>query len=136
MVIADSQIKLAEARMKKRLESGPRAISARYDRRVSRIVVKLDTGVELAIPPHLVQGLANARPEDLTDIEVTPTGLGLHFPKLDADIYVPALLEGVLGSRRWMASIMGQAGGVRTSPAKASAARANGKLGGRPRKVA
>ena len=45
-----------------------------------------------------------------------------------------ALLEGFLGSRRWMAAEMGQRGGKATTEAKAAAARENGKLGGRPRK--
>jgi hypothetical protein len=72
----------------------------------------------------------------LGDIEVSLSGAGLHFPKLDADLYVPALLEGVLGSRKWMARSMGRTGGASTSAAKTEAARANGKLGGRPRKTA
>jgi hypothetical protein len=63
-------------------------------------------------------------------------GLGLHFPKLDADLYLPALLDGWLGSRRWMAARMGERGGRARSAAKRTASRANGKLGGRPRKAA
>ena len=72
---------------------------------------------------------------DLSKIEITPTGLGLHWPRLDADLYLPALMEGVFGSRRWMARVMGKAGGRSTSSAKQSAARVNGRLGGRPRKI-
>jgi hypothetical protein len=26
----------------------------------------------------------------------------LHWPKLDADLYAPALLQGIFGSRKWM----------------------------------
>lgn len=69
-------------------------------------------------------------------IEVEALGLGIHFPKLDADLYVPALLEGVLGSKRWMAAQLGAAGGRARSAAKAGASRENGKRGGRPRKNA
>jgi len=103
---------------------------------VSRVVVRLDSGLELAFPPHLAEGLDQAKPDDLVDIEISPSGLGLHFPKLDADLYLPALLEGTLGSRKWMAGLMGKAGGVTKTPAKAAASRQNGKLGGRPRKTA
>ena len=39
-----------------------------------------------------------------------------------------------MGSRQWMASRMGKAGGSASTPAKAQASRANGKLGGRPKK--
>ena len=59
-------------------------------------------------------------------------GLGLHWPVLDADIYVPALLAGVFGSRSWMASVLGAKGGKASTPEKAAAARANGRKGGRP----
>jgi len=43
-------------------------------------------------------------------IEITPTGLGLHWPRWDADLYLPALASGVFGSPRWMAGQMGQKG--------------------------
>jgi len=49
---------------------------------------------------------ARARPAQLAGIEISPSGLGLHFPQLDANLYLPALLEGFLGSRQWMASAM------------------------------
>jgi hypothetical protein len=136
MALTEAALKQAETRMRKRREAGPRAVSAHYDRRTGRVVVLLDTGVELGFPPGLAQGLAAARPQDLAEIEVSPAGTGLHFPQLDVDLYVPSLLEGIMGSRLWMARALGKAGGAQTSEAKAQAARSNGKLGGRPRKSA
>jgi hypothetical protein len=136
MEISDAAVHKAEQRMRERMEATPRAIAARYDRRVSRIIVSLSNGLELAFPPHLAEGLADAKPADLAAIEITPTGLGLHWPKLDADLYLPALLEGVFGSPRWMAGLLGKSGGLARTPAKAAAARANGRKGGRPRKLA
>ena len=112
------------------------AVFARYDRRSARIVIDLNTGVQVAFPSRLAEGLADASPEDLAEIEISPVGLGLHWPKLDADVYLPALLQGVFGSKRWMAAQLGAAGGQARSQAKAVAARANGRKGGRPRKVA
>jgi hypothetical protein len=47
----------------------------------------------------------------------------------------PALLEGFLGSKRWMASQIGKIGGMASTEAKAAAARQNGKVRGRPKKV-
>jgi hypothetical protein len=112
------------------------AIAARYDRRRDRVVVSLNTGLELAFPPHLAQGLEHAAPTDLTEIELSRSGFGIHFPKLDAHLYLPALLQGTFGSKTWMAAQLGAAGGRARSLAKATAARANGKRGGRPRKAA
>jgi hypothetical protein len=112
----------------------PRAVSARYDRRVGRIVLHLSSGIDLAFPPHIAEGLETATPAELTLIEISPSGFGIHSPKLDADLYLPALLEGFLGSRKWMASRLGAQGGKSISAAKTAAARRNGRAGGRPSK--
>ena len=63
-----------------------------------------------------VEGLAGASADELRAMEIDGQGLGIHFPKLDADLYVPAVLQGVLGSRRWMETRRG-------APASAGQAR-------------
>jgi hypothetical protein len=136
MAITDRDIKRAEAAAKAQMAAGPRATSARYDRRRAQIVVSLDNGLELAFSPHLAEGLSAATPMELSTIEISPTGLGLHWPKLDADLYLPGLLNGVFGSPRWMAGLLGKIGGQSRSRAKTAAARVNGQRGGRPRKAA
>lgn len=135
MILTDTEVRQAETRMQAHLHGRPRATSAHYDRRGERIVVSLSNGLELGFPVDLAQGLAGASASDLSKIEITPTGMGLHWPRLNADLSLPALMEGLFGSRRWMARVMGKAGGRSTSAAKQSAARANGRLGGRPRKL-
>ncbi len=125
----------ANARAARRRASGPITVAARYDRRSGRVVVRLSSGLEVTFSPKDAEGLERVRPADLDKIEISPSGFGLHFPKLDADLYLPALLEGFLGSRRWMAARLGRKGGEARSDAKAAASRANGKLGGRPRRV-
>jgi len=134
MEITDEGVRQAEKRMQALRENGF-AVSARYDRRTARIVVNLNTGVQVGLPPRLAEALAGATPADLAEIEISPSGLGLHWPKLDADVYVPALLQGVLGSKRWMAAELGANGGQAHSEVKAAAARENGRKGGRPRKA-
>lgn len=114
----------------------PKALAATYDRRSGRIVVELSSGVQVSFVAVEAQGLEQARPSQLDAIEITPSGLGLHFPEVDADIYIPGLLEGALGTRKWMAAHMGRAGGRSQSRRKIAAARENGKLGGRPKKTA
>ena len=99
-------------------------------------MVDLNTGVQFAFPVKLAEGLAEAAPESWSEIEITPAGLGLHWPRLDVDLYVPALLQGVFGSRRWIAQQLGAQGGRASPEAKAAAARTNGRKGGRPRKPA
>ena len=135
MAITEHELAEAERRMQDVREAG-HAVKARYDRHRGRIVVVLNTGVELTFPPRLAEGLAGAPSESLGEIEISPAGLGLHWPKLDADLYVPALLQGVLGSKQWMARQLGAEGGRARSAAKAEAARVNGRRGGRPKKAA
>jgi hypothetical protein len=118
------------------MKTGPRAVAARYDRRRSRVIVSLDSAVELAFPPDCAEGLAGASAAELSQIEISPTGLGLRWPRLDADLYLPALINGIFGSPRWMAGAMGELGGRSRSSAKTAAARINGCRGGRPRKAA
>ncbi|MBV8870948.1 MAG: DUF2442 domain-containing protein [Acetobacteraceae bacterium] len=103
-------------------------MSAHYDAGRNRVIVRLTTGVELGFAPRDVEGLQHASADDLKAIEVEAFGLGIHFPKLDADLYVPALLEGVLGSKRWMAARLGAT--------EAAASRENGKQDDRPRRIA
>jgi hypothetical protein len=129
----DQQIEQAKHRAAQRLARDPRAMAAHYDAERNRIVISLSSNHDVAFAPELAQGLAGAAPADLSEIEIDPSGYGLHFPKLDADLWVPALLEGMLGSRAWIAAQLGAQGGKATSTAKAAAARNNGKLGGRPR---
>jgi hypothetical protein len=126
----------ADRRAMRLQSSTPRIISAHYDRARGQVVIHLSSRMDLSFSPHDAQGLENAKPAQLEEIEISPSGFGLHFPKLDVDLYLPGLLEGLLGSKRWMASRLGQMGGISRSPAKRAAARANGKLGGRPKKLA
>jgi hypothetical protein len=134
MDLTDNLIDAANRRGAALKAAFPAAVSVRYDRRVARVVIALASGLELAFSPKQVQGLQQAQAAELADAEISPSGLGIHFPHLDTDIYLPSLLEGFLGSRRWMAAEIGKLGGRASTEAKAAAARENGKLGGRPKK--
>ena len=130
-----NKFELANQRGMQLKASFPRAISAHFDRKRGRVVIHLDSKLDVSFSPRDAEGLEHAKPFQLEEIEISPSGFGIHFPKLDADLYLPGLLEGFLGSRKWMASRLGQAGGKSRSKAKKAASRANGNLGGRPRKA-
>jgi hypothetical protein len=125
------QIDAANARGREIAATLPHAAKARYDRRSRRIVVELTNGSLFAFPAELAQGLAGASADQLSEIELSGGGYGLHWPQLDADLTVPGLLAGIFGTARWMAAQAGRA----SSPAKAAAARRNGAKGGRPHKA-
>jgi hypothetical protein len=100
------------------------AVEAHYDRRGGRIMITLNNGAAVGFPLSVLPGLEQATPDDLRKIEVQGGGYGLHVARLDADISIPSLLADQLGS-----TIM------RRSIARADASKANGRLGGRPRKA-
>jgi hypothetical protein len=83
----------------------PKAVDANYDVSTHLIVVRLHNGAVFSFPPDIAQGLAGAEAEDLAAVEITPSGTGLHWERLDADFTVSGLLNGVFGTRVWMAQL-------------------------------
>jgi hypothetical protein len=132
--LTDAEIEAAEARGEEAMRTQPRAVSARYDRETRRVVVELVNGCTYVFPAALAQELHGADDEALADVVIDGVGFNLHWPALDVDLYVPALVGGVFGTRDWMAREWARTAGSATSPAKAAASRANGAKGGRPRK--
>lgn len=131
-MITNEEFNAATKRANKKLAATQVATDVRYNDATSRIVITFSSGLELTFSPKSVQGLENAQPTDLIETEITPSGLGIYFPKIDADLYIPSLLNGLLGTEKWMAE-NGRKGGKARTEAKVLAARENGKLGGRPR---
>lgn len=119
-----------------RSQLGPYAMSARYDDEHDAIVVVLNNGSFIGFPVEKLQGLQGANASQLNNVVVEAKGLGLHWPDIDADLYVPALMDGILGSQKWMAAQLGSTGGKAKSGAKAASSRLNGLKGGRPKKNA
>jgi hypothetical protein len=131
VLTSDAQIDEAIARAKTQDEHRVAVVDATYRSRGDLVVLVLSNGMQVSIPRVLLQGLEEAEPEQLRGIEIEGLGTGLHWPALGIDHYVPGLLGGVFGTRRWMAEL-GRRGGTARSPAKAAAARRNGRRGGRP----
>lgn len=129
--LTDAQIAAANERGRIIAQTQPHARSARYDAKADRVIVELTSGATFAFPPRLVQGLADATPAQIAEVEVIGAGYGLHWEALDLDYTVPGLINGIFGTAKWMAAQAGRG----TSAAKAAAARANGAKGGRPRKT-
>ena len=137
--LTDAQIEAALARGREADRAEPRAVAARYDARGRRMVVDLANGSTLAFPRELVQELCDASPAHIAAVEIQAGGRALRWEALDLDLGVAPMLAGVFGTAAWMRQVrseMGRVGGSASTPAKASAARENGRKGGRPRKSA
>ena len=98
-------------------------------------MVELTSGVLFGFPAKSIPQLAKASPAELSTVEVSPGGSGLHWETLDVDLSVAGLLLSSVDRSEKMRELARLAGRA-TSPAKASAARTNGAKGGRPRKAA
>ncbi|MFZ1108508.1 MAG: DUF2442 domain-containing protein [Rhodomicrobium sp.] len=111
MAISEAEVEAANRRMTERLERETRAVAAHYDAGRGRIVIELSTDADISFPAHKLEGLAGAAPADLADIEISPAGFALHFPRLDADFALAPLLAGIFGSRKWLAAQGGKRAG-------------------------
>ena len=69
--------------------------------------------------------------EQRAAVEILGAGTGLHWEGLDIDVSVPGLLAKVFGTSAYMA----QRARRTISPAKSTAARTNGRKGGRPKTI-
>lgn len=130
------EIKAANAAGKAMQGAYPTVLMAHYEPKIRQVIITLNGGApQFLLNPKITQGLQKATSAELKKIEITGSGHGLYFPKLDVDIYVPGLLDGLLGSKKFMAAQLGKAGGKAKTRVKAAAARKNGMMGGRPRKA-
>lgn len=116
------------------LNREPQAAGVRYDRRTRKVVIELDNGCTLLIPPELAQGLRGASSTELSRTIILGPGTAISWPELDVQFSVAGLLAGIFGTKTWMAEL-GRVGGRVKSAAKSRAARRNGGKGGRPRKT-
>lgn len=100
-------------------------------RATSSLVLRLElrNGASVTIPVSEVAELADKPSAELGAVEVDPMGEGLLWPTLGIAISAPGLLEDFFGyvTRAKIA----RAGGRRSTPGKAAAARENGQKGGR-----
>lgn len=80
-----------------------RALRGEYHRELDVVILYLDDGRRLVIPHEEMQGLENATPEQLADIQIFGLGQDIAWPQLDVDHYLPDLLEGQYATEKWKA---------------------------------
>lgn len=130
VITTDAEI-VAALEKAKRHANDPLAQTVEHIPGLNLLIVGLSNGRRLVLPIEDLQGLGNATHEQIQKFELLGHGTGISFPDLDVDLYVPALIEGMYGNRRWMAQL-GKKGGKAKTEAKRLAAKANGAKGGRP----
>lgn len=138
--ILETEFEEAARRGKETIANSPKAKKISYNSKTKRLVIDLESGVTTLIPVNLIQILQNATDEQISDVEIAVEGLYLRWISLDEDLFLPNLMQGIFGTRKWMDSLnehlsaIGRKGGASRSDAKRRASAENGKKGGRPRK--
>ena len=73
----NDRFKIANRKGRELQASQPRAVSARYDRRIGRVVITLNTNLDGAFSPRDGEGLEEASFAQLEAIEISPSRLGI-----------------------------------------------------------
>ena len=134
--VADrDRFKAARARGEDRARDASALVDAYYDRTSDAVFLSFRSGGSMTIPRHTIPGLERQPVSVLEKVTLSPAGDALLWPAIDADVYVPGLVERAFGIRLFAAAA-GRRGGQRSTRAKRAAARRNGAKGGRPRKPA
>ncbi len=95
----------AVKRGEERCRTELRVLSAKYDRKTNRLILELHNKSTFIVPCNLLQGLADAEPKLIAEVEIWSDGTALHWEKLDADFLVAPLLQGVFGGKTWMENL-------------------------------
>ena len=133
---ADSAIMREALRLsRKREKTATKIVKATYDRGRDVLIIDLSTEATLIVPRHRIVGFANARPSQLADLAIMPGREALWSDSVDDGVLLEQLLVIVAG-RDAIGTIGARVNASKKSAARAAASRANGAMGGRPKKIA
>ena len=72
----------ARTRAQERKSHVPQATGAAYNPATGLVCIRLSNGVVIGLPAAQTQGLETADSKSLSKICISPSGYGIHFPKL------------------------------------------------------
>ena len=124
----------ALARGRKTIAAPTALVQAYYDGFSDAIILTMKNGLSLRLPRATISELRKTTAKQLEHIEISPLRDSISIEAADVDIYVPGLLNDLMGDM--LRKELSRSGGKATTAAKAEAARANGRKGGRPHKHA
>ena len=129
--VSDAELDRQIAEAKTRGVSEPEAKSASY--RDGEVLIELVSGWNFSFDPRRFVEFANATEKELTEIGLWGR-YTLACDPLDVHISIGGIILELLGDRFINSEVNRRRGSI-TNEKKRSASQANGKLGGRPKKV-
>jgi hypothetical protein len=93
MEISEEAFQVANARGEETQRAYPSAIKVAVSKTGNSLSISFDSGDTLEIPVAAVPGFAGVHAAQLRNVTISPNGLGIFFPDIDVDLYVPALLR-------------------------------------------
>lgn len=134
--------RITEKQYDEALEAGRQRLShalcaeaVRYDRDADAIQIALTDTTTISVKRTAIPEWASLSPDAMGEVRLSAVGDAIAVEGYDVQVGITGLLKGILPEIFFRVAFA-QRGGAATSPAKAKAARANGTLGGRPKKVA
>lgn len=127
----ERQVREARKRGAEALKHAPRAVSAKYED--GKVTVGLASGWSFSFDPRKYKAFKHAEDKDLAKVHPLGFGFVLAWESLDQHLGVGPLILDLLGDK-FLNSEVARRKGSSTSQKKKVASRANGKLGGRPKK--
>ncbi len=96
----------ATRRGEEALKTEKQAQAVRYDHATHRIILELKNGITMLLPCDLMQGIADAAPDEIAEVKLGARGASLHWEKLDQDFSVNGLVNGIFGTKKWMENLI------------------------------
>ena len=125
------QFREATRRGKEELKFAPRAIGAKAENGL--VTVKLSAGWSFTFDPRKVKHFRELTDDQIAEVKPYGLGFALEWPKLDLHLGVGNLIFDLIGPR-FIEIESARRRGKSKSEKKQEASRANGKLGGRPKR--
>jgi len=127
----DEQIARGKELYKKEVQGNPVATGFQFDAKTRILSIRSNDGSRIDFPVSRIRELQHAPAQAIKSGYITKSGDAIHWDELDAHYTVAGLAANIFGTKEWMRELARE-GGRSTSPAKARAARLNGRKGGRP----
>ncbi len=116
----------------------PTATAVTYDRVSRCYTLTMLARAKVVLAADAIRELVGYDDETHSSVELSPSGKGLRWPSTDMDISVTGLIMDFIAGEGWKSGyrrmLMSELPKMK-SPAKAKAARENGRKGGRPPKA-